>query len=154
MSFKSLHGQWVLRVLRSIKLEKESIWWENRDNADVFADLMHTQIEELTSNLPQLQALSSSTSSVDSMVSSETASPRANGRWPRRSKETLRRRYWSGSSTQSPSKFLAGVCSKKPLKIEVRLWLSTHCSGCRICGNRWMNGFAAGLLSLLSWVKM
>ena len=36
---------------------------------------MHTQIEELTSNLPQLQALSSSTSSVDSMVSSETASP-------------------------------------------------------------------------------
>lgn len=75
MSFKSLHGQWVLRVLRSIKLEKENIWGENRDDADVFAALMHTQIEELTSNLPQLQALSSSTSSVDSMVSSETASP-------------------------------------------------------------------------------
>lgn len=33
------------------------------------------QIEELTSNLPQLQSLSSSASSVDSMVSTETASP-------------------------------------------------------------------------------
>ncbi|OBS71721.1 hypothetical protein A6R68_13702, partial [Neotoma lepida] len=32
-------------------------------------------IEELTSNLPQLQSLSSSASSVDSMVSTETASP-------------------------------------------------------------------------------
>ena len=80
--------------------------------------------------------------------------PRANGRWPPRSKEMLRRHYWSGSSTQSPSKFLAGVCSKKPLIIEVRLWLSTHCSGCRICGDIWMNDFAAGLLSLLPWVKM
>uniref|UniRef100_A0A8B9WRX6 Calponin-homology (CH) domain-containing protein n=1 Tax=Bos mutus grunniens TaxID=30521 RepID=A0A8B9WRX6_BOSMU len=37
--------------------------------------ILYFQIEELTSNLPQLQALSSSTSSVDSMVSSETASP-------------------------------------------------------------------------------
>ncbi|KAF7487430.1 Hypothetical predicted protein [Marmota monax] len=33
------------------------------------------KIEELTSNLPQLQSLSSSASSVDSIVSSETASP-------------------------------------------------------------------------------
>lgn len=33
------------------------------------------QIEELTSNLPALQALSSSASSVDSMASSETGSP-------------------------------------------------------------------------------
>lgn len=33
------------------------------------------QIEELTSNLPQLQSLSSSASSVESVVSSETASP-------------------------------------------------------------------------------
>ncbi|MEJ1275396.1 hypothetical protein NN561_006292 [Cricetulus griseus] len=33
------------------------------------------KIEELTSNLPQLQSLSSSASSVDSMVSTETASP-------------------------------------------------------------------------------
>uniref|UniRef100_A0A8D1E8N4 Calponin-homology (CH) domain-containing protein n=1 Tax=Sus scrofa TaxID=9823 RepID=A0A8D1E8N4_PIG len=37
--------------------------------------ILYFQIEELTSNLPQLQSLSSSTSSVDSMVSSETASP-------------------------------------------------------------------------------
>lgn len=35
----------------------------------------YIQIEELTSNLPQLQSLSSSASSVDSVVSSETASP-------------------------------------------------------------------------------
>lgn len=37
--------------------------------------ILYFQIEELTSNLPQLQPLSSSTSSVDSTVSSETASP-------------------------------------------------------------------------------
>ena len=37
--------------------------------------LIHKQIEELTSNLPQLQSLPGSTSSVDSMVSAETASP-------------------------------------------------------------------------------
>ncbi|KAB0392836.1 hypothetical protein E2I00_007090, partial [Balaenoptera physalus] len=37
--------------------------------------ILYFQIEELTSNLPQLQSLSSSASSVDSMVSSETASP-------------------------------------------------------------------------------
>lgn len=35
----------------------------------------HLQIEELTSNLPALQALSSSASSVDSMAGSETGSP-------------------------------------------------------------------------------
>ncbi|XP_008852961.1 nesprin-1 isoform X2 [Nannospalax galili] len=37
--------------------------------------ILYFQIEELTSNLPQLQSLSSSTSSMDSMVSTETASP-------------------------------------------------------------------------------
>uniref|UniRef100_A0A5F5PQI5 Calponin-homology (CH) domain-containing protein n=1 Tax=Equus caballus TaxID=9796 RepID=A0A5F5PQI5_HORSE len=37
--------------------------------------ILYFQIEELTSNLPQLQSLSSSTSSVDGVVSSETASP-------------------------------------------------------------------------------
>uniref|UniRef100_A0A8C6IDR8 Spectrin repeat containing, nuclear envelope 1 n=2 Tax=Mus spicilegus TaxID=10103 RepID=A0A8C6IDR8_MUSSI len=37
--------------------------------------ILYFQIEELTSNLPQLQSLSSSASSVDSMVSTETASP-------------------------------------------------------------------------------
>uniref|UniRef100_A0A6I8NCW5 Spectrin repeat containing nuclear envelope protein 1 n=1 Tax=Ornithorhynchus anatinus TaxID=9258 RepID=A0A6I8NCW5_ORNAN len=37
--------------------------------------ILYFQIEELTSNLPQLQSLSSSTSSVDSLVSSETSSP-------------------------------------------------------------------------------
>lgn len=38
-------------------------------------NIFFTQIEELTSNLPQLQSLSSSASSVESVVSSETASP-------------------------------------------------------------------------------
>nr|XP_021512701.1 nesprin-1-like isoform X2 [Meriones unguiculatus] len=37
--------------------------------------ILYFQIEELTSNLPQLQSLSSSASSVDSMVSAEAASP-------------------------------------------------------------------------------
>uniref|UniRef100_A0A3B1JEK0 Calponin-homology (CH) domain-containing protein n=1 Tax=Astyanax mexicanus TaxID=7994 RepID=A0A3B1JEK0_ASTMX len=37
--------------------------------------ILYFQIEELTSNLPALQALSNSASSVDSMASSETASP-------------------------------------------------------------------------------
>uniref|UniRef100_A0A5F9C856 Spectrin repeat containing nuclear envelope protein 1 n=1 Tax=Oryctolagus cuniculus TaxID=9986 RepID=A0A5F9C856_RABIT len=37
--------------------------------------ILYFQIEELTSNLPQLQSLSGSASSVDSIVSSETASP-------------------------------------------------------------------------------
>uniref|UniRef100_A0A2K5HVH3 Calponin-homology (CH) domain-containing protein n=1 Tax=Colobus angolensis palliatus TaxID=336983 RepID=A0A2K5HVH3_COLAP len=37
--------------------------------------ILYFQIEELTSNLPQLQSLSSSASSVDSIVSSETPSP-------------------------------------------------------------------------------
>ncbi|XP_056332375.1 LOW QUALITY PROTEIN: nesprin-1 [Danio aesculapii] len=37
--------------------------------------ILYFQIEELTSNLPALQALSSSASSVDSMASSETGSP-------------------------------------------------------------------------------
>ncbi|KAH0622390.1 hypothetical protein JD844_024656, partial [Phrynosoma platyrhinos] len=41
----------------------------------VWTIILYFQIEELTSNLPQLQSLSSSTSSVDSVVSSETASP-------------------------------------------------------------------------------
>ncbi|KAF6114471.1 hypothetical protein HJG60_010466 [Phyllostomus discolor] len=41
----------------------------------VWTIILYFQIEELTSNLPQLQSLSSSTSSLDSMASSETASP-------------------------------------------------------------------------------
>ncbi|EPQ19233.1 Nesprin-1 [Myotis brandtii] len=41
----------------------------------VWTIILYFQIEELTSNLPQLQTLSSSTSSVDSTVSSEAASP-------------------------------------------------------------------------------
>ncbi|XP_021548914.1 nesprin-1-like [Neomonachus schauinslandi] len=41
----------------------------------VWTIILYFQIEELTSNLPQLQSLSGSTSSVDSMVSAETASP-------------------------------------------------------------------------------
>ncbi|XP_016071417.1 PREDICTED: nesprin-1 [Miniopterus natalensis] len=41
----------------------------------VWTIILYFQIEELTSNLPELESLSSSTSSVDSTVSSETASP-------------------------------------------------------------------------------
>ncbi|KAM6459269.1 nesprin-1-like [Liasis olivaceus] len=41
----------------------------------VWTIILYFQIEELTSNLPQLQSLCSSTSSVDSVVSCETASP-------------------------------------------------------------------------------
>ncbi|KAL7987674.1 hypothetical protein Chor_006593, partial [Crotalus horridus] len=41
----------------------------------VWTVILYFQIEELTSNLPQLQSLCSSTSSVDSVVSCETASP-------------------------------------------------------------------------------
>ncbi|KAM6272871.1 nesprin-1 isoform 2-T2 [Spheniscus humboldti] len=41
----------------------------------VWTIILYFQIEELTSNLPQLQSLSSSASSVESVVSSETASP-------------------------------------------------------------------------------
>uniref|UniRef100_A0A8C5NYY1 Spectrin repeat containing, nuclear envelope 1 n=1 Tax=Jaculus jaculus TaxID=51337 RepID=A0A8C5NYY1_JACJA len=41
----------------------------------IWTIILYFQIEELTSNLPQLQSLSSSASSVDSTVSSETASP-------------------------------------------------------------------------------
>lgn len=41
----------------------------------VWTIILYFQIEELTSNLPQLQSLSGSASSVDSIVSSETASP-------------------------------------------------------------------------------
>ncbi|RXM34941.1 Nesprin-1 [Acipenser ruthenus] len=41
----------------------------------IWTIILYFQIEELTSNLPLLQSLSSSTSSVDSMASSETASP-------------------------------------------------------------------------------
>uniref|UniRef100_A0A8C5X1F2 Calponin-homology (CH) domain-containing protein n=1 Tax=Malurus cyaneus samueli TaxID=2593467 RepID=A0A8C5X1F2_9PASS len=41
----------------------------------VWTIILYFQIEELTSNLPQLQPLSSSASSVESVVSSETASP-------------------------------------------------------------------------------
>ncbi|XP_071988617.1 calmin-like, partial [Engystomops pustulosus] len=41
----------------------------------IWTIILYFQIEELTSNLPQLHSLSSSTSSVDSVVSSETASP-------------------------------------------------------------------------------
>ncbi|KAM9000867.1 nesprin-1 isoform 8-T9 [Sarcophilus harrisii] len=41
----------------------------------VWTIILYFQIEELTSNLPQLQSLSSSTSSMDSVLSSETASP-------------------------------------------------------------------------------
>uniref|UniRef100_A0A8B9PVD4 Calponin-homology (CH) domain-containing protein n=1 Tax=Apteryx owenii TaxID=8824 RepID=A0A8B9PVD4_APTOW len=41
----------------------------------VWTIILYFQIEELTSNLPQLQSLSGSASSVESVVSSETASP-------------------------------------------------------------------------------
>uniref|UniRef100_A0A8C2JGH1 Calponin-homology (CH) domain-containing protein n=1 Tax=Cyprinus carpio TaxID=7962 RepID=A0A8C2JGH1_CYPCA len=41
----------------------------------IWTIILYFQIEELTSNLPALQALSSSASSVDSMASSETGSP-------------------------------------------------------------------------------
>ncbi|KAJ8275253.1 hypothetical protein COCON_G00098780 [Conger conger] len=41
----------------------------------VWTIILYFQIEELTSNLPALQALSGSSSSVDSMASSETGSP-------------------------------------------------------------------------------
>ncbi|KAK2114538.1 Nesprin-1 [Saguinus oedipus] len=42
---------------------------------EAFKMILEITIEELTSNLPQLQSLSSSASSVDSLVSSETPSP-------------------------------------------------------------------------------
>uniref|UniRef100_A0A668AGR2 Spectrin repeat containing, nuclear envelope 1b n=1 Tax=Myripristis murdjan TaxID=586833 RepID=A0A668AGR2_9TELE len=41
----------------------------------IWTIILYFQIEELTSNLPALQALSNSNSSVDSMASSETGSP-------------------------------------------------------------------------------
>lgn len=41
----------------------------------IWTIILYFQIEELTSNLPQLQSLSGSASSVDSIVSTETASP-------------------------------------------------------------------------------
>ncbi|KAM8787980.1 nesprin-1-like [Rhynchonycteris naso] len=41
----------------------------------VWTIILYFQIEELTSNLPQLRSLSGSASSLDSVVSSETASP-------------------------------------------------------------------------------
>uniref|UniRef100_G3UJN9 Spectrin repeat containing nuclear envelope protein 1 n=1 Tax=Loxodonta africana TaxID=9785 RepID=G3UJN9_LOXAF len=41
----------------------------------IWTIILYFQIEELTSNLPQLESLSSSTSSVDSTLSAETASP-------------------------------------------------------------------------------
>lgn len=43
--------------------------------AELIPTAVCSQIEELTSNLPQLQSLSGSASSVDSIVSTETASP-------------------------------------------------------------------------------
>jgi nesprin-1 len=48
---------------------------EERGTTIIVLFFVHKQIEELTSNLPQLQSLSSSASSVDSIVSTETASP-------------------------------------------------------------------------------
>lgn len=74
-----LRAYLVREGVRAIILswKRKSLFEERRTRIMLtFCQLLpRTQIEELTSNLPQLQSLSSSTSSVDSMVSSETASP-------------------------------------------------------------------------------
>ncbi|XP_013912844.1 PREDICTED: nesprin-1-like [Thamnophis sirtalis] len=83
---KRIHG--VANIGTSLKfLEGRRIKLVNINSTDiadgrpsivlglVWTIILYFQIEELTSNLPQLQSLCSSTSSVDSVVSSETASP-------------------------------------------------------------------------------
>ncbi|KAM7172376.1 nesprin-1 isoform 3-T4 [Macrochelys suwanniensis] len=83
---KRIH--WVANIGSALKfLEGRRIKLVNINSTDIadgrpsivlglmWTIILYFQIEELTSNLPQLQSLSSSTSSVDSVVSSETASP-------------------------------------------------------------------------------
>ncbi|XP_027759675.1 nesprin-1 isoform X4 [Empidonax traillii] len=83
---KRIH--WVANIGTALKfLEGRRIKLVNINSTDiadgrpsivlglVWTIILYFQIEELTSNLPQLQSLSSSTSSVESVVSSETASP-------------------------------------------------------------------------------
>uniref|UniRef100_A0A8C3DU56 Spectrin repeat containing nuclear envelope protein 1 n=1 Tax=Corvus moneduloides TaxID=1196302 RepID=A0A8C3DU56_CORMO len=83
---KRIH--WVANIGTALKfLEGRRIKLVNINSTDiadgrpsivlglVWTIILYFQIEELTSNLPQLQPLSSSASSVESVVSSETASP-------------------------------------------------------------------------------
>uniref|UniRef100_H3A1G7 Calponin-homology (CH) domain-containing protein n=1 Tax=Latimeria chalumnae TaxID=7897 RepID=H3A1G7_LATCH len=83
---KRIH--WVANIGTALKfLEGRRIKLVNINSTDIadgrpsivlgliWTIILYFQIEELTSNLPLLQSLSSSTSSVDSLVSSETASP-------------------------------------------------------------------------------
>uniref|UniRef100_A0A7M4FLZ9 Calponin-homology (CH) domain-containing protein n=1 Tax=Crocodylus porosus TaxID=8502 RepID=A0A7M4FLZ9_CROPO len=83
---KRIH--WVANIGTALKfLEGRRIKLVNINSTDIadgrpsivlglmWTIILYFQIEELTSNLPQLQSLSSSASSVDSVVSSETASP-------------------------------------------------------------------------------
>ncbi|XP_053877943.1 nesprin-1-like [Malaclemys terrapin pileata] len=83
---KRIH--WVANIGSALKfLEGRRIKLVNINSTDIadgrpsivlglmWTIILYFQIEELTSNLPQLQSLSSSTSSVDSVVSSEAASP-------------------------------------------------------------------------------
>ncbi|KFQ93584.1 Nesprin-1, partial [Nipponia nippon] len=83
---KRIH--WVANIGTALKfLEGRRIKLVNINSTDiadgrpsivlglVWTIILYFQIEELTSNLPQLQSLSSSASSVESVVSSETASP-------------------------------------------------------------------------------
>uniref|UniRef100_A0A8C6J4X3 Uncharacterized protein n=1 Tax=Melopsittacus undulatus TaxID=13146 RepID=A0A8C6J4X3_MELUD len=83
---KRIH--WVANIGTALKfLEGRRIKLVNINSTDIadgrpsivlglmWTIILYFQIEELTSNLPQLQALSGSASSVESVVSSETASP-------------------------------------------------------------------------------
>ncbi|XP_059684163.1 nesprin-1-like [Gavia stellata] len=83
---KRIH--WVANIGTALKfLEGRRIKLVNINSTDIadgrpsivlglmWTIILYFQIEELTSNLPQLQSLSSSASSVESVVSSETASP-------------------------------------------------------------------------------
>ncbi|XP_010018863.1 PREDICTED: nesprin-1-like, partial [Nestor notabilis] len=83
---KRIH--WVANIGTALKfLEGRRIKLVNINSTDIadgrpsivlglmWTIILYFQIEELTSNLPQLQTLSGSASSVESVVSSETASP-------------------------------------------------------------------------------
>ncbi|RXN33841.1 nesprin-1 isoform X3 [Labeo rohita] len=76
----------------------------------IWTIILYFQIEELTSNLPALQALSSSASSVDSMASSETGSP------PMKRKVMTK---FQGSAKKALLRWVQNTASKR-LGIEVK----------------------------------
>ncbi|TRY83459.1 hypothetical protein DNTS_016204 [Danionella cerebrum] len=76
----------------------------------IWTIILYFQIEELTSNLPALQALSSSASSVDSMASSETGSP------PMKRKVVTR---FQGNAKRALLRWVQNTATKR-LGIEVK----------------------------------